>query len=129
MTRIALLAAAALTASLAATPALADAAQEASIAATHAGLAAKNGMLNGVQMHLHHALNCLVGENGPGYDKTQANPCAKAGTGAIPDETDPAKKEKLTAAAQQAQDALGQTDLAAAQAGAQKVADTIRSAE
>jgi hypothetical protein len=126
MTRIALLAGAAI---FAATPALADAAQEISIAATHAGLAAKNGMINGVHMHLHHALNCLVGPDGAGFDKSQENPCAKSGTGAIPDEADAAKKETLTTAAQEARDALGQTDLAEAQAGAQKVADTIRSAQ
>jgi hypothetical protein len=126
MTRIALLAGAAI---LAATPALADAAQEISIAATHAGLAAKNGMINGVHMHLHHALNCLVGPNGAGFDKSQENPCAKSGAGAIPDETDAAKKEKLTMAAQEARDAIGLSNLAEAQAGAQKVADTIRSAQ
>ena len=35
--------------------------------------------LNTVHMHLHHALNCLVGPNGKGFDAKEMNPCAHAG--------------------------------------------------
>ena len=42
----------------------------------------------GVQAHLHHTLNCLVGPGGDGFDAKQMNPCAQAGNGAIPDAKD-----------------------------------------
>ena len=61
---------------------------------THAGLAAKATTIDMVHMHLHHALNCLVGPGGTGFDSTNANPCAKAGDGAIPDAS-AAQKAKL----------------------------------
>lgn len=84
-------------------------------AETHAGLAAKATALDGVHMHLHHTLNCLVGPNGTGFDAKQMNPCANSGNGAIPDTTDAAKKAKLQAAADRAGNGIAATDLAAAQ--------------
>ena len=89
MKKIALLAAAT---ALAATPALADVAAQLSVAQTHAGMAAKQADLKAVQMHLHHAVNCLVGPSGTGFDAAAGNPCGKAGTGAIPESTDAAQK-------------------------------------
>jgi hypothetical protein len=114
---------------LVAGPALADEAGELAIAQTHAGLAAKATALNGVHMHLHHALNCLVGPNGNGYDSSQANPCAKAGKGAITDSTDAAQKAKLQTAVSSAQAGIAATDLATAQKDAQATADAIGSAK
>ncbi|HEY4124775.1 MAG TPA: hypothetical protein VGM36_09185, partial [Rhizomicrobium sp.] len=70
----------------------ADVKSEIVTAETHAGLAAKATTLDGVHMHLHHALNCLAGPNGAGYDAKQMNPCANSGNGAIADTTDAAKK-------------------------------------
>jgi hypothetical protein len=110
------------------TPAFADIAAELSTAQTHAGLAAKNATLDGVHMHLHHALNCLVGPSGTGYDASQANPCAKAGNGAIPDASD-AQKTKLQTAVASANSGLAATDLATAQKDAQSTADAIASAK
>ncbi len=85
-------------AAFAAAPAFADVAGEITIAQTHAGLAGKATTLDMVHMHLHHAVNCLVGAGGTGFDAGNANPCAKAGAGAIPDSTDAAQKAKLQAA-------------------------------
>src|SRR4029077_11668112 len=100
---------------LAPTAALAaDAAKEVSPAATHAGLAAKATDLAGVQMHLHHTVNCLVGPNGNGYDVKQMNPCSADGAGAIPD-SDAAKKPALEAAAATARGGIAATDLKVAQ--------------
>src|SRR6476646_9621049 len=82
----------ALVAGLAATSALADASSETVTAATHAGLAAGASDLAGVHTHLHHALNCLVGPGGNGFDAKEMNPCAQSGKGAIPDTTDATKK-------------------------------------
>lgn len=114
--------------SLLATPAFADLAAEITTGQTHAGLAAKATDLAKVHMHLHHALNCLVGPSGDGFDSTNANPCAKDGNGAIPDSTG-AQKTKLTAAAATAKAGIANNDLAGAQAAAQQTADAIGGAK
>jgi hypothetical protein len=116
-------------AALTATPVLADTAAELNIAQNHAGMAAKAADLKTVQMHLHHAVNCLVGPGGPGFDPSNANPCAKAGNGAIPDSTDPAQKAKLQAAVADASPGLNTSDVAAAQHAAQTTADAIGAAK
>ncbi|HVV27310.1 MAG TPA: hypothetical protein VHC40_05030 [Rhizomicrobium sp.] len=125
MKNIALLAAAA---ALVAAPALADTASELTIAQTHAGLAAKATAVEGVHMHLHHALNCLVGPGGEGFDATNANPCAKAGKGVIPD-GGAEMKTKLATAISSAQSGIAATDLATAQKDAQATADAIGAAK
>lgn len=99
----------------------ADAAKEAATGATHAGLAAKAATIEQVHMHLHHAVNCLVGPKGQGFDAKEANPCQALGDGAIADTTDPAAKAKLNAALARAQAGLKAADLAAAR---QAAADT-----
>ncbi|HEY8949096.1 MAG TPA: hypothetical protein VIM56_09465 [Rhizomicrobium sp.] len=104
--------------SLVATCALADVKSEIVTAETHAGLAAKATALDGVHMHLHHAVNCLVGANGKGFDAKQLNPCAHNGNGAIPDTVDAAKKAKLQAAVDKAETGIAATDLATAQKAA-----------
>ncbi len=126
MKKIALLSACA---ALIATPVLADTAAELSIAQTHAGLAAKAADLKGVQMHLHHAVNCLVGPGGAGFDTGNANPCGKAGNGAIPDSTDAAQKAKLQAAVTTAEAGFSATSLEAAQKAAQETAEAIGAAK
>ena len=126
MKKIALLAA---LAGVIATPVLADTAAELSIAQTHAGMAAKAADLKTTQMHLHHAVNCLVGPSGSGFDATAGNPCGKAGAGAIPDSTDAGQKSKLQAAVATAQPGLATTDLATAQKAAQATADAIGAAK
>ena len=94
-----------------------DAAKEIATAKLHAGLAAKAADIAGVQMHLHHALNCLVGPSGSGYDPKQMNPCSADGAGAIVD-SDAAKKPALEAAAATARSGIAATDLAVAQKAA-----------
>ncbi|HVW75019.1 MAG TPA: hypothetical protein VHC39_15390 [Rhizomicrobium sp.] len=126
MKKIALLAACA---ALTATPVLADTAAELSIAQTHAGMAAKATDIAKVQMHLHHAVNCLVGPSGQGFDAAAGNPCGKAGNGAIPDSTDAAQKAKLQSIATAAEPGLTTTDLATAQKAAQSTADAIGAAK
>jgi hypothetical protein len=126
MKKIALLAACA---ALTATPVLADTAAELNIAQTHAGLAAKATDLKTVQMHLHHAVNCLVGPSGKGFDPTNANPCAKAGNGAIPDSMDAAQKAKLQTAVADASQGFSATDVADAQKAATTTADAIGAAK
>ena len=96
----------------------ADPAQEAAISAVHAGWAAQAATIEQVHMHLHHAVNCLVGSKGQGFDAKEANPCQKLGDGAIPDTADSATKAKLTAALAKAQAGLNSDDLTAAKKSA-----------
>lgn len=126
MKKIALIAAAA---ALIASPALADVAAQLATAQTHAGMAAKQADIKAVQMHLHHAVNCLVGPAGTGFDAAAGNPCGKAGNGAIPETTDAAQKAKLEAAVAKATPGLATTDLAAAQKSAQDTADAVAAAK
>jgi len=104
----------------------ADAAGEIVTAATHADLAAKASDLAGTQMHLHHALNCLVGPGGTGFDPKNMNPCANAGSGAIPDTTDAAKKSALQAAATTLTAGLAATDKTTAQKDAADAATALK---
>lgn len=111
-------------------PALAaDLGSEINNAATHAGLAASASDLNGVHMHLHHTLNCLVGPGGNGFDAKQLNPCAGSGAGAIPDASDPATKQALENAAETARAGIASTDIAAAKADANKAKAQISAAK
>ena len=104
----------------------ADAAGEIVTAATHADLASKASDLAGTQMHLHHALNCLVGPAGAGFDPKNLNPCANAGAGAIPDTADAARKAKLAAAADTTRAGLAAADLATAQKDAASAAAALK---
>jgi hypothetical protein len=104
----------------------ADPAQEAATAATHAGLAAQAASIEQVHMHLHHAVNCLVGPKGQGFDSNQANPCQKLGDGAIPDTADATTKAKLTAALAKAQAGLKSDDLAAAKKAATEAQSSLK---
>lgn len=98
---------------LASGSAQADGPQATATAAQHAGLAAGSADLAGVRRHLHHALNCLVGPDGQGFDASQGNPCASAGA-AIPQTADAAAKAKLEKAAGDLRKAIASEDVAAA---------------
>jgi len=111
-------------------PALAaDAGAEITNAAMHAGLAAQAGDIAGVHTHLHHAVNCLVGPAGPGYDGKELNPCANTGSGAIPDSTNSSTKQALEAALAKANSGIAATDLATAQKDASAAAAMLKSAK
>lgn len=98
--------------------ALADAHSEIVNAATHADLAAQGSGLAAVHQHLHHALNCLVGPGGAGFDPHEMNPCANAGHGAIPDSKNPKTKAMLEAAAAKARAGIAESDIATAKTDA-----------
>jgi hypothetical protein len=94
--------------------AFADVHSEIVNAAEHAGYAAEAADIAGAHAHLHHALNCLVGPCGNGFDAKEINPCAHSGNGIIPDTTDAAKKAAFETAAARARAGIAETDLAAA---------------
>ena len=114
---------------VAATAFAADLGSEINNAAQHAGLAAQAGNINGVHTHMHHALNCLVGPKGDGFDAKQMNPCAQSGNGAIPDEMDTAKKAKLMTAVASLNKGIGESDIAAAKADATAASTAISGAK
>ena len=126
MKKIMLLAGAA---ALLATPAFADLAGELSTAQTHAGMAATQTDIAMAQKHLQHAVNCLVGPGGAGFDAAAGNPCGKAGNGAITDSTNAAQKAKLTTIAATAKSAVGSSDLATVTKAAKDAAAAIAAAK
>jgi hypothetical protein len=112
-------------ATLTPTIALADGPQAITTAAQHAGFAASGTDLAGVNRHLHHALNCLVGPDGAGFDAAPGNPCAAAG-GAIPQTADAAKKATLEKAAAQVRAAIAKGDLAESKKAATDVQQMLK---
>jgi hypothetical protein len=104
----------------------ADAAGEVATARTHAELAGTAADPAYTYMHLHHTLNCLVGPGGNGFDPKSLNPCANAGSGAIPDTSDPAKKKTLEDIAQATRDAMAAKDPAVAKKDAADVAVRLK---
>lgn len=113
----------------AATAFAADLGSELNNAQTHAGLAAQAADINGVHTHMHHALNCLVGPQGDGFDAKQMNPCAQSGGGAIPDETDQMKKTKLMTARDDLSKGIAEVNLSTAKADASAAQAAIESAK
>lgn len=104
----------------------ADAKAEITIAAQHASLAAGATDVAGVHTHLHHTLNCLEGPNGADFSKADMNPCANAGSGAIPDSSNPTTTATLQTAVSQALKGIAATDLKSAQADATATAATLQ---
>lgn len=100
----------------------ADGPEAIATAAQHADLSAKAGDLAMVQRHLHHALNCLVGADGEGFDEAAGNPCGRTGA-AIPQTADADMQEKLGKLAMQVREAFAgnASDIAALQAVAADV--------
>ena len=105
---------------------LADGPQEIGTATNHAGLASKAGDMMAVKMHLHHVLNCLVGNGGQGFDASFGNPCNNQGAGAINDTADAATKAKLTAAAGKVRESIALNDADAAKKGAADIQGMLK---
>ncbi len=66
--------------------------KEIETAAAHAGYAASSITVKDTHMHLHHAINCMVGPMGLGYDSSFADPCKGMGDGALNDTQDKTAK-------------------------------------
>lgn len=107
--------------------AYADAASEIATAAEHAGLAAAAPNLLQTRMHLHHAMNCLVGPKDGDFDKSNANPCAQQGKGAFLDASSPETKAKLQNAMSLAGDGIASSDEATAKKNAAMIKTTLES--
>ena len=105
--------------------AYADAASEIATAAQHAGFAATAPNLLQTRMHLHHAMNCLVGPKDGDFDKSNMNPCAQQGKGAFLDESNPEIKAKLQNAMSLAGDVIASSDEATAKKNAATVKTSL----
>ena len=110
-------------------PALADGHSEIVNAAQHAGFAAAASDIATAHAHLHHALNCLVGPDGGGFDAHEMNPCANAGNGAITDNAKPSVRKALEVAADKLNVGIRTGDLAKAQAAASAAAAILKQEE
>ena len=102
-----------------------DPSAELKTAVTHAGFAAKYETMKEVALHLHHALNCLVGPQDKLFDAAAGNPCQGQGNGFLSDQK-AAKGEgnqyyDAWWAAQIAGQALASDNLGAAKAAARIV--------
>jgi len=75
--------------------AMADAPGEVQTAMKHAGFAMMEKAVDGVHLHLHHTINCLVGPQGKGFDAKAGDPCKGMGNGAINDTNDAQMKAML----------------------------------
>ena len=104
--------------------ALADAAMAKATAAQHAGLAAGSDAIGMVHRHLHHALNCLVGPEGEGFDEAAGNPCREQGS-VIPETADAEMKESLEAVAKQVREAIANNDMTAVKEVAMSVQEAL----
>lgn len=62
-----------------------EAHKEISTAAQHAEFAVKGKNIGVVHQHLHHVINCIVGNGGAGFDAGAGNPCNNMGKGALGD--------------------------------------------
>jgi hypothetical protein len=102
-----------------------DPSAELNTAVTHAGFAAKYETMKEITLHLHHALNCLVGPQDKLFDAAAGNPCQGQGNGYLSDQK-AAKGEngqyyEVWWAAQIAAQALASDKMGAAKAAARIV--------
>jgi hypothetical protein len=63
-----------------------DPSAELKTAVTHAGFAGKYDTMKEVTLHLHHAVNCLVGPQDKMFDAAAGNPCQGQGNGFLADQ-------------------------------------------
>jgi hypothetical protein len=102
-----------------------DPSAELKTAVTHAGFAAKYETMKEITLHLHHALNCLVGPQDKLFNAAAGNPCQGQGNGYLPDQK-AAKAEnsqyyEVWWAAQIAAQALASDNMGVAKAAARIV--------
>lgn len=72
-----------------------NAQQEIGKALLHADFLVKADTIAHMHMHMHHIINCMVGEHGKGFDPSVMNPCKGMGNGAVHDEKSASKRKLL----------------------------------
>lgn len=85
--------------------------QEIATALQHAEFSEQASQLSAIQLHLHHVVNCLVGEHGKQFYAAAGDPCKGMGNGAINDAgSDTALKGKLEKILAEAERGLSEGD-------------------
>lgn len=105
--------------------AAADEQQQVATALTHAKIATQQKQLDGVQMHLKHAINCLVGGQGDKAFPDAMNPCKGMGQGAIADASTDAERQTLQTALDSAEAGVNSTSFDQAHSDAMMVVKTL----
>lgn len=110
------------------------AAREISTALIHAGVAEKVDTLDGVHLHLHHVVNCLVGSKSPRFsakaEAVSSYHCEGLGNGALADAGhDPAAHRELELALGDAERGIASSQLADAHADAGKAIASLKRAQ
>lgn len=103
----------------------ADEQQQVATALTHAKIATQQQQLDGVQMHLKHAINCLVGGQGEQAFPNALNPCKGMGQGAIADASSDAERQSLQTALSTAEAGVHSSSFDEAHADAMMVVKTL----
>ena len=104
--------------------------QQVRTAQEHAQLAAAADSLDMTRTHLHHVINCLVGEDGEDFDADAGNPCDGMGAGALPDSKGAeGAHDKLQTALADLRSALDEDDQEAVQKTADQVAQALADAD
>ena len=102
--------------------------KEMSTAVEHAGFSAKSKDISGVHLHLHHVVNCLVGEKGKQFDASAGDPCKGMGNGAINDASNSFLKATLNQVLAEAERGLATNDVAKGQEVARNVSKMLKRA-
>lgn len=107
--------------------------KEIATAIIHANVASKVDSLDGVHLHLHHVLNCVVGPRSKQYsaaaEKLSANKCVGLGNGALPDSHDAAVRSDLQQAVKLADAGVRATQFNAAHHAAVGVLSELKHAQ
>lgn len=121
------------TLSLGALAATGNANREIATAIIHANVASKVDSIDGVHLHLHHVLNCVLGPHSSQYsaaaEKLSAYKCVGLGNGALPDSRDPAVRSDLRQVAKLAGQGVHDSQFAAAHQAAVAVLAELKHAQ
>lgn len=89
--------------------------QEIATALQHAEFSEQASQLSAIHLHLHHVVNCLVGEHGTQFYPPAGDPCKGMGDGALNDVgSHAALKDRLEKILAEAEHGLSQNDRAGA---------------
>lgn len=100
--------------------------KEVSTAVSHAEFATNAKKVSGIHLHLHHVVNCLVGESGKQFDSSAGDPCKGMGNGAINDAGTPALKSRLEKVLMDAEKGLSESSYKEAHHAASRVKRMLR---
>ena len=99
---------------------------EVSTAIDHAEFSVKANDVAILHLHLHHVVNCLVGENGKQFYAAAGDPCKGMGNGAINDAQSPALKTRLENILAEAEKGLNEKEFTRAHKTASLVKRMLR---